>query len=57
MKITGYRVEQYTMKLDRLIGDSNGPSGVDILPGALLFLETDENITGPPGRPWRLCSP
>lgn len=46
MKITGYRVEQYQMKLDRLIGDSNLPSGVEILPGSILFLDTDENITG-----------
>jgi L-alanine-DL-glutamate epimerase-like enolase superfamily enzyme len=46
MKITGYRVEQYLMKMDRLVGDSNLPDGVEMLPGSILFLETDENITG-----------
>jgi L-alanine-DL-glutamate epimerase-like enolase superfamily enzyme len=46
MKITGYRVEQYLMKMDRAVGDSNLPDGVDLMPGSILFLETDENITG-----------
>jgi len=46
MKITGYRVENYLMKMDRLVGDANLPSGVEMLPGSILFLETDENITG-----------
>jgi len=46
MKITGYRVEQYLMKMDRAVGDSNLPQGVDLMPGSILFLETDENITG-----------
>lgn len=46
MKITGYRVEQYLMKMDRLVGDANLPSGVEMLPGSILYLETDENVTG-----------
>ena len=46
MKITGYRVEHYLMKMDRLIGDANLPSGVEMLPGSILYLETDENVTG-----------
>jgi L-alanine-DL-glutamate epimerase-like enolase superfamily enzyme len=46
MKITGYRVENYLMKMDRLVGDANLPSGVEMLPGSILFLETDENVTG-----------
>ena len=46
MKITGYRVEQYLMKMDRLVGDANLPGGVEMLPGSILYLETDENITG-----------
>jgi L-alanine-DL-glutamate epimerase-like enolase superfamily enzyme len=46
MKITGYRVEQYLMKMDRLVGDANLPSGVEMLPGSILWLETDENISG-----------
>lgn len=46
MKITGYRVEQYLMKMNRVVADSNLPSGVDLLPGSILFIETDENLTG-----------
>jgi L-alanine-DL-glutamate epimerase-like enolase superfamily enzyme len=46
MKITGYRVEQYLMKMDRLVGDANLPGGVEMLPGSILYLETDQNITG-----------
>jgi L-alanine-DL-glutamate epimerase-like enolase superfamily enzyme len=46
MKITGYRVEQYTMRLDRPVADCNLPAGFDLLPGLILFLDTDENITG-----------
>lgn len=46
MKITGYRFETYLMKLDRAIADCNLPSGLNLLPGSILFLETDENITG-----------
>jgi L-alanine-DL-glutamate epimerase-like enolase superfamily enzyme len=46
MKITNFRVEQYLMKLDRLIGDANLPDGTDLMPGSILYLETDENITG-----------
>jgi L-alanine-DL-glutamate epimerase-like enolase superfamily enzyme len=46
VKITGYRVEQYLMMMDRLIGDANLPQGFDLLPGSILFLHTDENITG-----------
>ncbi len=46
MKITGYRVETYMMKMDREIADANLPGGVEMLPGSILYLETDENITG-----------
>lgn len=46
MKITGYRYETYLMKLDRPIGDCNLPEGLDLLPGSILYIETDENITG-----------
>jgi L-alanine-DL-glutamate epimerase-like enolase superfamily enzyme len=46
MKVTGYRFETYTMKLDRPIADCNLPEGLDLLPGSILYLETDENITG-----------
>lgn len=46
MKITGFRAETYLMKLDRLVGDANLPSGVEILPGSILYLDTDEGLTG-----------
>jgi L-alanine-DL-glutamate epimerase-like enolase superfamily enzyme len=46
MKITGYRHETYLMKMDRAIADCNQPGGVELLPGSILFLETDENATG-----------
>ncbi|HWM29938.1 MAG TPA: mandelate racemase/muconate lactonizing enzyme family protein [Woeseiaceae bacterium] len=46
MKITGFRFETYLMKLDRPIADCNLPEGLDLLPGSILYLETDENLTG-----------
>jgi L-alanine-DL-glutamate epimerase-like enolase superfamily enzyme len=46
MKITGYRMETYLMKMDRAVADANLPEGVDLMPGSILYLETDENITG-----------
>jgi L-alanine-DL-glutamate epimerase-like enolase superfamily enzyme len=46
MKITGYRVEQYVMRMTRAVGDANLPQGVDLMPGSILYLETDENISG-----------
>ena len=55
MKITGYRVEQYLMKMDRAVGDANLPSGVEMLPGSILFLETDEDVTRHRSRIRRRC--
>lgn len=46
MKITAFRHEQYLMKLDRPIADCNQPEGVELLPGSILYIETDENVTG-----------
>lgn len=46
MKITGFRAETYLMKMDRPVGDANLPSGVEMLPGSILFLDTDEGLTG-----------
>ena len=46
MKITGYRLEKYIVKMDRPIGDANYPSGDSLSSFGLLFLETDEGITG-----------
>ena len=46
MKITGYRNEVYLMKMDRAVGDANLPEGVELMPGSILYIETDENVTG-----------
>ena len=46
MKITGYRVEQYTMQMDRPIADANYPKGEDLMPASLLWIETDEGLAG-----------
>ena len=46
MKITGYRVEHYTMQMDRAIADANNPVGDDLMPASLLWIETDEGIAG-----------
>jgi L-alanine-DL-glutamate epimerase-like enolase superfamily enzyme len=46
MKITGFRHETYLMKMDRAISDCNQPAGVELLPGSIVFIETDEGIIG-----------
>ena len=46
MKITGYRVENYVMQMDRAIADANNPVGDDLMPASLLWIETDEGISG-----------
>lgn len=46
MKLTGYRHERYLMKMDRPIADCNQPEGVELLPGSILYLQTDEGVTG-----------
>ncbi len=51
MKITGYRIEDFAYSRGRLTGDVNGVVESDSHPGGLLFIETDENITGIATRP------
>lgn len=46
MKITGYRLETYIQQMDRAIGDANYPQGDDLMGSAILWLETDEGVTG-----------
>lgn len=46
MKITGYRLETYIQKMDRAIGDANFPAGDDLMGSALLWIDTDEGISG-----------
>lgn len=46
MKITGFRAQSYTMKLDRPVGDANCPTGVDLVPGSIVYVDTDEGVSG-----------
>lgn len=46
MKITGYRVEKYIQQMDRAIGDANYPQGDDLMGSAILYIDTDEGVTG-----------
>ena len=46
MKIIDYKLEIYKEILDRPLGDSNGPSGNDLIYSSILKIETDEGITG-----------
>ena len=59
MKITGYRLEKYIQTMDRAIGDANYPQGDDLMASALLWIETDEGISGvaPPERCGRRTVP
>ncbi len=46
MKVTGLRTRTYEFKMDRRIGDANSPIGSDHSVGSLLFIDTDEGLTG-----------
>jgi L-alanine-DL-glutamate epimerase-like enolase superfamily enzyme len=46
MKITGYRCETYLMQMDRIVGDANCPEGFDLMPGSIVYIDTDENVSG-----------
>ena len=46
MKITDYRIEHFTYREPLKKGDANAPGGTDVRNGSLLFVETDERITG-----------
>jgi L-alanine-DL-glutamate epimerase-like enolase superfamily enzyme len=46
MKITGVRHRAYRARLDRRIGDANGPVGSDDGSGAFVFVDTDDGLTG-----------
>ncbi|NQW17124.1 MAG: mandelate racemase/muconate lactonizing enzyme family protein [Chloroflexi bacterium] len=54
MKITGYRIRTFPNQTDRALGDANTPGGNGTsMPGSLLYIDTDENISGivPGGSP------
>ena len=46
MKITGYKLDTYIEQMARPIGDANFPAGEDLMPSALLRVETDSGIIG-----------
>lgn len=46
MKVTGFRTKTYEFKMARKLGDANYPAGIDQGVGAILYVDTDEGITG-----------
>jgi len=46
MKITGYRFEKFSWPRRHATADANGVSESELAAAALIFIETDENITG-----------
>ena len=46
MKITGIRTRPYFFQLDRLMGDSNFPSGNKNMSGMIVYIDTDEGLSG-----------
>ena len=46
MKITSYKLEKYKEIMNRPLGDSNGPSGEDLISSNILKIYTDGGITG-----------
>ena len=46
MKISGIRTRPYYFTLDRRMGDANFPIGRDDQSGMVLYVDTDEGISG-----------
>jgi L-alanine-DL-glutamate epimerase-like enolase superfamily enzyme len=46
MKITGVRTQTYEMDMTRPIGDANGPEGTQHIVSMIVYLDTDEGISG-----------
>lgn len=46
MKVTGFRTKMYEFTMRRRLGDANGPAGSDYGLGSILYIDTDEGITG-----------
>jgi len=46
MKVTGFRTKMYEYTMGRRIGDANAPLGSDYGLGSILYIDTDEGITG-----------
>ena len=46
LQVTGFRSRTYEYTLTRKLGDVNGPLGSDYARGSILFIDTDEGVTG-----------
>lgn len=47
MKVTGFRLSKpYHFRMNRRLGDANGPIGSDRSGGSFLYIDTDEGVTG-----------
>ena len=46
MKITDIRTRPYYFELDRLMGDSNFPKGNRDMSGMVVYIDTDEGLSG-----------
>ncbi len=46
MKITGFRARLYEFEMERRLGDANLPEGTSMATGMLVFIDTDERISG-----------
>ncbi|MBC7234558.1 MAG: mandelate racemase/muconate lactonizing enzyme family protein [Chloroflexi bacterium] len=46
MKITGVRFKPFVIRMSRPLGDANGPRGRTHMAGQVVFLDTDEGLTG-----------
>lgn len=46
MKITGFEIRKYEFTAARPLGDANAPAGSDYGAGSILYIQTDEGVTG-----------
>jgi len=46
VKVTGFRTKTYEFKMARKLGDANAPAGTDHGIGSILYVDTDEGLTG-----------
>ena len=46
MKISGIRTKSYHFKLDRRVGDANFPDGITDMSGMVVYIDTDQGLTG-----------
>ena len=46
MKVTGIRTRPYQFRMSRRLGDANFPEGRQMSAGMVVFVDSDEGITG-----------